>query len=148
MQETQGTRLPSLVGEIPWRRKWPLTPVFLRGTAHGQRNLVGYSPCGHRVRRNNASHVRLEFSHQTLPCPSLQTIFKSRIAVAASKGCMQLVKENEMTSPFPFPQWASGSRWFLMVDAMEFGGKRGEESGEVLNDMGKDILDWLDFLIP
>ena len=31
---------------IPWRRKWQLTPVFLPGEFHGQRNLVGYSPWG------------------------------------------------------------------------------------------------------
>ena len=30
------------VGKIPWRRKWQLTPVFLPGEAHGQRNLAGY----------------------------------------------------------------------------------------------------------
>ena len=35
-----------LVGKIPWRRKWQLTPVFLPGESHGQRSLVGYSPCG------------------------------------------------------------------------------------------------------
>ena len=32
------------VGKIPWRRVWQLTPVFLAGESHGQRNLVGYSP--------------------------------------------------------------------------------------------------------
>ena len=31
------------VGKIPWSRKWQLTPVFLPGKFHGQRNLVGYS---------------------------------------------------------------------------------------------------------
>jgi len=36
------------VGKIPWRRKWLPTPVFLPGESHGQRNLVGYSPCGHK----------------------------------------------------------------------------------------------------
>ena len=30
--------------KIPWRRKWPSTPVFLPGKPHGQRNLAGYSP--------------------------------------------------------------------------------------------------------
>ena len=29
------------MGKIPWRRKWKLTPVFLLGESHGQRNLVG-----------------------------------------------------------------------------------------------------------
>ena len=32
------------LGRRPWRREWPLTPVFLPGEFHGQRNLVGYSP--------------------------------------------------------------------------------------------------------
>ena len=30
--------------KIPWRRKWPPTPVFLPGKSHGQRSLAGYSP--------------------------------------------------------------------------------------------------------
>ena len=32
----------------PWRRKWQSTPVFLPGESHGQRNLEGYSPEGHK----------------------------------------------------------------------------------------------------
>ena len=33
----------------PWRRKWQLTPVFLPGESHGQRNLVGpLGPWGHK----------------------------------------------------------------------------------------------------
>ena len=38
----------SWVGKIPWRRKWQPTPVFLPGKSHGQRNLAGYSPWGHK----------------------------------------------------------------------------------------------------
>ena len=34
------------VGQIPWRRKWQPTPVFLPGKSHGQRSLAGYSPWG------------------------------------------------------------------------------------------------------
>ena len=30
--------------ELPWRRKWQLTPVCMLGESHGQRSLVGYSP--------------------------------------------------------------------------------------------------------
>ena len=33
----------SWVGEIPWRRKWQPTLVFLPGESHGQRSLVGYN---------------------------------------------------------------------------------------------------------
>ena len=36
------------VGEIPWRRKWQPTPVFLAGKFHGQRSPMGYSPLGHK----------------------------------------------------------------------------------------------------
>ena len=36
------------MGKIPWRRRWPPTPVFLPGKSHGQRNLVGYSPWGYK----------------------------------------------------------------------------------------------------
>ena len=42
------TRVQSWVRKIPWRRKWQPTPVFLPGEFHGQRNLVGYSPWGHK----------------------------------------------------------------------------------------------------
>ena len=30
------------VGNIPWRRKWQLTPVFLLGEYYGQRSVTGY----------------------------------------------------------------------------------------------------------
>jgi len=46
MQELQGTRVQSLGQEIPWRRAWQPTPVFLPGKSHGQRSLVGCSPWG------------------------------------------------------------------------------------------------------
>ena len=32
------------VREIPWKRKWQPSPVFLFGKSHGQRSLVGCSP--------------------------------------------------------------------------------------------------------
>ena len=44
MQEMQETQIWSWVGEIPWRRKWPPTPVYLPGKSYGQRSLVGCSP--------------------------------------------------------------------------------------------------------
>ena len=39
----QETRVLSLGQEMPWRRKWQPTPVFLPGEFHGQRSLAGYS---------------------------------------------------------------------------------------------------------
>ena len=46
MPETQETRMRSMRREMPWRRKWQLTPVFLPGALHGQRSLQHYSPWG------------------------------------------------------------------------------------------------------
>ena len=36
------------VRNIPWRRKWQPTPVFMPGESHGQRSPVGYSPWGRK----------------------------------------------------------------------------------------------------
>ena len=33
---------------IPWRRKWQPTPLFLPEKSHRQRSLVGYNPWGHK----------------------------------------------------------------------------------------------------
>ena len=36
------------VENIPWRRAWQPTPIFLPGESHGQRRLGGYSPWVHK----------------------------------------------------------------------------------------------------
>ena len=36
------------VGNIPWRKKWQPTPVFLPGESHGRRNLTDDSPCSRK----------------------------------------------------------------------------------------------------
>ena len=51
-------------GRFPWRRKWQPTPVFLPGESHGWRNLVGYSPWGHK---ESDTTERLHF-HLSLSC--------------------------------------------------------------------------------
>ena len=45
MQETQ---VRSLGWEDPSEKEWLSTAVFLPGETYGQRNLVGYSPQGHK----------------------------------------------------------------------------------------------------
>ena len=37
-------------GKISWRREWQPAAVFLPEKFHEQRNLIGYCPCGWRVR--------------------------------------------------------------------------------------------------
>jgi len=42
----QEIRFDTLVGNIPWRKKWQPTPVFLPGEFRGQRSLAGYCAWG------------------------------------------------------------------------------------------------------
>ena len=46
--QCQRHRFDLWIGTIPWRRAWQLIPVFLPGEFHGQRNLGGCSPNGHK----------------------------------------------------------------------------------------------------
>ena len=48
------------VRNIPWRRAWQPTPVFLPGESHGQRSLVGYSPWATKsqTRLSDLAHER------------------------------------------------------------------------------------------
>ena len=66
-------RFDPWVGKIPWRRKWQPTPVFWPRKSHGQRNLVGYSPLGHKeldmtvhIRAHSPFLVQMVGPH--LPC--------------------------------------------------------------------------------
>ena len=54
----------SLFTFMHWRRQWQPTPVLLLGESHGQRSLVGCSPCGHeKLDRTERLHF-----HISLPC--------------------------------------------------------------------------------
>ena len=57
---TWETQFSPWVGKISWRRKWHPTPVFLPGKSHGWRNLVGYSPLGHK---ESDTTEQIHFSH-------------------------------------------------------------------------------------
>ena len=49
------------VENIPWRRKWQPTPVFLPGNSHEQRSLEGYGPW---------DRIRVGHNLATKPLPS------------------------------------------------------------------------------
>ena len=44
LPEVQENQVQFLDENIPWRREWLPTLVFLPGKFHGQRSLAGYSP--------------------------------------------------------------------------------------------------------
>ena len=60
LSAVQETCAQSLGLEIPWRREWQLTPVFLPGEVPGQRRLAGYSPWG---RKESDTIERLTRAH-------------------------------------------------------------------------------------
>ena len=48
MKEMQETPFDPWVQKIPWSRKWQPTSEFMPRESYGQKNLVGYSPRGHK----------------------------------------------------------------------------------------------------
>ena len=75
----QETRVDPLVGKIPWRRQWQSSPIFLPGEFHGQRNLAGYSPKGHK------ESVRTQWLTFSLSLSLCNLTNKSHISVFAPK---------------------------------------------------------------
>ena len=63
------------VGKI-WKRKWQPIPEFLPGKSHGQRNLVGYSPWGHK---ESDRTERLHFHFHSLRASVLGSFSGHRI---------------------------------------------------------------------
>ena len=57
------------VRKIPWSSKWQPTPVFLPGEYHGQRSLVGYSPCGCKRVRLDSVNKQQQKSNKTCILP-------------------------------------------------------------------------------
>ena len=101
-------------GRFPWRRKWPLTPVFLPGESRGQRSLAVYSPWGHRVRHDWATNTfTLRFTHNTVHLDQENIAHTCRMsagmhAYVASKGITRL-----NASEVPIPKSLSPSHPLL-----------------------------------
>ena len=83
------------VGNIPWRREWLPTVVFLPGECHGQRRLVGYGPWGHRVRhdwetKHECTHAySLVYMHQ---------VFFIHLLVSGHLGCFGVMDITNSTA--------------------------------------------------
>ena len=79
------------VGEIPWRRKWQPTPVFLPEESHGQRSLVGYSPWGHKeLDITECTHTHIHTHTHTRTHTNLLTLTKETFPRPLSLGKCQL----------------------------------------------------------
>ena len=61
-------RFDPWVRNIPWKRKWQPSPLFLPGKSHGQRSLVVYSLwCGKRVRYDLATKQQQYWFYSNIP---------------------------------------------------------------------------------
>ena len=60
----------SWVGQIPWRRTWQSTPVFLPGESHGQRS---HNPMDSELQSIGSQRVRLDWrTWHSAQCPESQ----------------------------------------------------------------------------
>ena len=77
-------------GNIPWRRKWQPTPVFMSGKFHEQRSLEGHSPrgcktAGHRIankpqqQKTNKGTARAP--PPTKPVPGAWELLENKVSV-------------------------------------------------------------------
>ena len=67
------------VEEIPWKRTWQLTSVFLPGESHGQRSQAGYSPQSHKELDTSevTQHARMVLRQTLLQiCSRVDGIFR------------------------------------------------------------------------
>ena len=92
------------VWKIPRRREWLPTPVFLPGKLHGQRGLVGYSPCG-RKESDTTEQLTLHFGLKDswwLPAESQQCHWQSGIGHSALVSTVSKRKPRQpIASAFP-----------------------------------------------
>ena len=80
------TRVRSLGGEDPWRRKWQPTPVLSSGKSHGLRSLIGHSPWG---REESDTTEQLHF-------PSLGLM--SRASASSHQALLDLISGKPVNS--------------------------------------------------
>ena len=134
LQEMQDSWVWSLVGKIPWSRKWQPTPVLLPGKSYGQRILAGYSPCDlketdpteHTCRQ---THVHLVLGinvFRMFPCEVL-TIISSLLIWKLKLGKVRWVKElaqgwnSDLTEKYAFAVPCRGTYpgWGLWPESHE-----------------------------
>ena len=63
------------IRKILWRRKWQPTPVYLPREFHGQRRLVGYSPCGHKEWRHDLGNEQQQQRNELKPLRDMKKFF-------------------------------------------------------------------------
>ena len=95
------------VGEIPWRRAWQSTLVFLPGEPHGQRSYgqqqMGYSPWGH-IESNTTeglTHTHSSFVNHAYVMQSPQNPRKMGLKSFRVGDCVEAHPETMGSASFP-----------------------------------------------
>ena len=102
MQETQ---VQFLLRNIPWRRKWQATLVFLPGESHGQRS---YSPLGHKE-RDTTEHSILGRHYWKIPGlggkSGAEQAFAHPLRDLGLELLLLLRHRRHLSAPPPRPSW-------------------------------------------
>ena len=100
------TWVQSLVGKIPWRRKWQPTPVFLPGKFHGQKGLVGCSPWGRKEQDTTERRPVQDSRSFTLTLdgfPHCSVSFRFLLVFPAAVVCVGCETRVPWVGPGPLP---------------------------------------------
>ena len=105
------------VRKIPWRRKWPPTPVFLPGKFHGQRSLGLQSMMQQKVRHNWV----YTHTHKVSIFSFLRNLYTVSHRDFTNLGCYQQWNDFQLLShPCQHSSYyivviLTGMRWYLTV---------------------------------
>ena len=93
------------VGKVPWRRKWPPTPVCLPGESHGQRSPAGYSPRGHKEPDATEARCTVDIVLWYQPGSTSSSFLKLVtvwILTALGASCLLLLLSSHSVMPYSF----------------------------------------------
>ena len=101
------------VREIPWRREWRPTPVFLPGKFHGQKSLADYSPWGHNesdrtewlISHSHAVTYRIQSCIRHFLCSQLPNDFGLKLCLFLISIVLIVLFEKEIATHFSILAW-------------------------------------------
>ena len=93
---------------IPWRRKRQPTLMFLPEKPHGQRSLVGYSPCGHKESGMTTTKSSSEFQY-SCAYPKIESLVnKQLLALNQYFSNLKVYEKNHLWSSWNAARTSAG----------------------------------------
>ena len=96
------------VRKIPRRRKWQPTPILLPGEFHGERNLIGYGPWGHKESdtSNTFTFILLRWNF-SFSSSAISGSLDSRCSCSVTQPCLTLGPHELKPTRLPCPSLIS-----------------------------------------